>query len=162
MARSRISARVAKLSWAIEPDEMIGHSGADFIYPEDLDPTRDEMRLARRGRRSRNFEARYVHKDGRVVTLTWSGAWSEDGQQHSLIGREVTEQKLAEEKFRLAVEASPGGMVMIDAAGSIVLVNAETERMFGYARAELIGRSVDILVPADFRHKEYGVRAMTT
>ena len=87
------------------------------------------------------------------------GAWSEDGQQHSFIGREVTEQKLAEEKFRLAVEASPGGMVMIDAAGSIVLVNAETERMFGYARAELIGQSVDILVPADFRHHHTGHRS---
>ena len=134
------------------PDEMIGRSGADFIYPEDLEPTRDEMRLARRGRHTRNFEARYLHKEGRVVALTWSGAWSEGGQQHSFIGREVTEQKLAEEKFRLAVEASPGGMVMIDAAGSIVLVNAETERMFGYARAELIGQSVDILVPAGFRH----------
>ena len=138
---------------------MIGRSGADFIYPEDLDPTRDEMRLARRGRHTRNFEARYVHKKGRVVTLTWSGAWSEGGQQHSFIGREVTEQKLAEEKFRLAVEASPGGMVMVDAAGTIVLVNAETERMFGYARAELIGQSVDILVPADFRHHHAGHRA---
>jgi PAS domain S-box-containing protein len=141
------------------PDEMIGRSGADFIYPEDLDPTRDEMRLARGGRHTRNFEARYVHKKGRVVTLTWSGAWSEDGQQHSFIGREVTERKLVDEKFRLAVEASPGGMVMIDAAGSIVLVNAETERMFGYARAELIGQSVDILVPADFRHHHTGHRS---
>jgi len=37
------------------PDEMIGRNGADFIYPEDLDPTRKEMRLARRGRHMRNF-----------------------------------------------------------------------------------------------------------
>jgi len=64
------------------PDEMIGRSAADFIYPGDLNPTRDELRLARRGRNRRNFEARYVHKDGRVVVLTWSGAWSEREQQH--------------------------------------------------------------------------------
>jgi PAS domain S-box-containing protein len=69
------------------------------------------------------------------------------------------QQKLADEKYQLAVEASPGGMVMIDAAGSIVLVNAETERMFGYARAELIGQSVDVLVPADFRHHHAGHRS---
>ena len=37
---------------------------------------------------------------------------------------------------------------MIDAAGLIVLVNAETERLFGYSRAELIGKSVDMLVPS--------------
>jgi hypothetical protein len=52
------------------------------------------MRLARRCRHTRNFEARYVQKVGRVVILSWSGAWSEGGQQHSFIGREVTEQKL--------------------------------------------------------------------
>jgi hypothetical protein len=46
---------------------MIGRSGADFIYSEDLDPTRDEMGLTRRGRRTRNFEARFVHKEGRVL-----------------------------------------------------------------------------------------------
>lgn len=47
---------------------------------------------------------------------------------------DITERKLAEERFRLAVESSPSAMVMIDASGSIVLVNAETERLFGYDR----------------------------
>ena len=59
-----------------EPAEMIGHVGIDFIHPDDLDPTREEMRLARRGRNTRNFECRYIHKDGRAVTLTWAGVWS--------------------------------------------------------------------------------------
>jgi PAS domain S-box-containing protein len=49
---------------------------------------------------------------------------------------------------RLAVEACPNGMIMTDAGGEIVLVNAETERLFGYTRTELLGRSIDILVPA--------------
>jgi PAS domain S-box-containing protein len=61
------------------------------------------------------------------------------------------ETALAEEKFRLAVEACPSGMVMVDAAGRIVMVNAETLRLFGYERAELIGRSIEMLVPPRFR-----------
>jgi PAS domain S-box-containing protein len=64
---------------------------------------------------------------------------------------DITERRQAEERFRLAVEASPSGIVMVDGSGTIVLVNAETERMFGYPTGELIGESVDVLVPARFR-----------
>jgi PAS domain S-box-containing protein len=56
-------------------------------------------------------------------------------------------EKIAEEMFRQAVESCPSGMVMADSAGRIVLVNGEIERMFGYQRDELIGRSVDMIVP---------------
>jgi PAS domain S-box-containing protein len=61
---------------------------------------------------------------------------------------DITERKLSDERFRLVVEACPSGMIMTDADGKIVLINAEAERLFGYARQELFGRSIDILVPA--------------
>jgi PAS domain S-box-containing protein len=61
------------------------------------------------------------------------------------------ETALAEEKFRLAVDAFPNGMVMVDSGGRIVMVNAETLRLFGYERSELIGRSIEMLVPPRFR-----------
>jgi len=64
---------------------------------------------------------------------------------------DITERKLADERFRLVVEACPSGMIMTNADGTIVLVNAEAERLFGYARAELYGRSIDLLVPAVVR-----------
>lgn len=60
---------------------------------------------------------------------------------------DISERKAAEARFRIAVEASPSGVVMVDAEGVIVLANAETARMFGYAKSELIGQSVDELVP---------------
>src|SRR5437773_12517432 len=44
------------------PEEMAGRSAADFVYPADLDSTRSEMRMARRGRLMRNFDCRYSHK----------------------------------------------------------------------------------------------------
>jgi PAS domain S-box-containing protein len=56
-------------------------------------------------------------------------------------------EKIAEEMFRQAVESCPSGMVMADSTGRIVLVNGEIERMFGYQRDELIGQSVDMIVP---------------
>ena len=53
----------------------------------------------------------------------------------------------ATEAFQLAIEASPAGVLVTDAAGTIHLVNAELERQFGYAREELVGRNVDLLMP---------------
>jgi PAS domain S-box-containing protein len=64
---------------------------------------------------------------------------------------DITQQTLAEEKFRLAVESCPNGMVMVDSAGKIVLVNGEIERLFEYDREELIGQPIEILVPASLR-----------
>ena len=82
------------------PDEMIGHSAVEFIHPDDLDPTRREMRAARRGQQLRSFEARYRHKDGRTVILNWMGTWSEPVRRHFFIGRDVTEQRAAESELR--------------------------------------------------------------
>ncbi len=67
------------------------------------------------------------------------------------IGGLIAERGLAEEMFRLAVEACPSGMVMIDSDGKMVMVNAEIESQFGYAREELIGQPVDMLVPERLR-----------
>jgi PAS domain S-box-containing protein len=53
----------------------------------------------------------------------------------------------SEERFRRAVEFSPTAMVMVDAEGTIEMVNAQTERMFGYDRSNLLGRPVEMLVP---------------
>jgi PAS domain S-box-containing protein len=78
------------------PEEMIGQTGTRFIYPDDLERTRNEMRQARRGRQTQNFETRYVHKNGSIVSLAWSGVWSESEELHFFIGRDVTAAKLVE------------------------------------------------------------------
>jgi PAS domain S-box-containing protein len=63
----------------------------------------------------------------------------------------VAARSLADEMFRLAVEACPNGMLMYDAGGKILMVNSEIEKQFGYARDELIGQPVAILVPERYR-----------
>jgi PAS domain S-box-containing protein len=64
---------------------------------------------------------------------------------------DITERKRAEERFRLAVEASPYAIAMVDRHGKILLVNALTQKLFGYSREELIGQSAEMLVPERFR-----------
>lgn len=60
--------------------------------------------------------------------------------------------QLGEESFRRVVEWSPSAMVMINREGIMVLVNAQTERMFNYGRETLVGQPVEILIPERFRH----------
>ncbi len=64
---------------------------------------------------------------------------------------------LEKEKFRLIVELAPNAILMVNQKGEIVLVNSQTEKMFGYDREELIGQTVEILVPQRFqsKHSEY-------
>jgi PAS domain-containing protein len=65
--------------------------------------------------------------------------------------REITERRQAEQRFRLAVEMSPDAMIIVNSDGQIVLVNTQAERLFGYARAELLGQMVEMLIPERLR-----------
>lgn len=70
-------------------------------------------------------------------------------QERQRLRAEISERRRAEERFRRTVESSPNAMLMIDPRGSVVLVNEQAERLFGYRREELIGRSADeLLSPA--------------
>lgn len=71
---------------------------------------------------------------------------------------DITERKRLETMFRATVESAPTAMVMIDRTGYIVLVNAETEKIFGYTRQELLGQTMEILVPQESRERHPHLR----
>jgi PAS domain S-box-containing protein len=138
------------------PEEMIGHSAIDFIHADDLDRTREEMRAARRGQHSRNFDCRYVHKDGRIVTLSWMGTWSEPVKRHFFIGRDMTESRLAQETLRESEQLARGiidtaldAFVQIDVNGGILDWNSQAETIFGWPREQALGKSFIDLVMAE-------------
>jgi PAS domain S-box-containing protein len=71
---------------------------------------------------------------------------------------DISVRKRLERMFQRIVEAAPCSMVMVDLRGRIVLVNQQAEVMFGYERAELIGETLEILLPERFRASHLGHR----
>src|SRR5690349_10954722 len=71
---------------------------------------------------------------------------------------DISARRRAEARFRVAVESSPNGMLMIDQGGKILLINREIERLFGYTRDELLGQPIERLVPHEVRDRHPGLR----
>ena len=119
---------------------------------------------------TRVFECRYVHKDGHPVTLQWIGVWSEPERRHFYIGRDMTERKKAEEallgkraRWRAASStrrSMPSCRWTRPAPSSDGIRQAEA--MFGWSRAEAIGRplATTIVPPAHRARHVGGARAL--
>ena len=143
------------------PDEMIGRSGADFIHPDHLETSRDEMRALRRGERPKLADTRCFHKNGHEVWLSWLGSWSEPAHRFFFVGRDMTEARLAQESLRESerlarniVETSLDAFVQTDETSSILNWNSRAEQLFGWRRDEVLGKStIDLIVAESERER---------
>lgn len=163
--------RALRIFWGVAAQE---ESGAAFdwsrtVHPDDRDQLFQAMQAALHAQQPVRLTARYRNAAGeyRVLETDAHPRFSAKREFMGMIGvnTDITDRvraeqalRLSEERFRLAVEAAPSGMLMTDGSGRILLVNANAEALFGYGREELIGRHVEVLVPERFRYAHPGFR----
>ena len=144
-------------------EQELGDGWAKGVHRDDLERCLEIYRNSFDARQEFTMEYRLRRWDGEYGWVLNHGVprFEPAGIFLGYIGSciDVTERKHAEEKFRLAVEASPSAIVMTNQQGKIVLVNAQAESLFGYLRDELIDQPVEILVPERFRASHPAHRA---
>jgi PAS domain S-box-containing protein len=100
-------------------------------------------------------------KDGTEfpVEISLSPLETEEGAFVISIVRDPSQRRRTEASFRALLESAPDGIIVIDVQGRIVIVNGQIERIFQYPREELLGQSIELLVPERFRCPHVGHRS---
>jgi two-component system sensor kinase FixL len=143
-------------------EQEVGNGWTEGVHPADLEGCLKIYVEAFDVRKPFVMQYRLRRHDGKYRWITDHGVPRYDarGNFAGYVGScvDFTERRQANEKFRLAVEASPEAIIMVNDRGEMVLANAQTERVFGYKREELIGQSIEMLVPERHRGAHPGHR----
>jgi PAS domain S-box-containing protein len=143
-------------------EELVSLTLEGITHPDDWEETRSRFQaLARGDIDGYDIEKRYLRHDGTTITGRARAGLVRDaaGKPLMVVGEveDITQRERTEKLFQLVVESAPNAIVMVDAQGRIVLVNARTEKYFGYRRDELLGKPVEMLIPERLRdrHPDY-------
>ena len=101
-----------------------------------------------------------LRKDGTSfpVEISLSPIQTEEGMLVMSAIRDITHRKKAEEKFRGLLESAPDAIIIVDHSGKIVIVNSQAETLFGYAREQMVGSKIEMLMPERYRAAHPGRR----
>ena len=136
-------------------EQELGNGWTESLHPDDLAKSLKTYEEAFDARREFTMEFRLRRQNGDYAWILASGTprFVAGGAFAGYVGSatDITEVKQAHERLRSVVEGAPNAMLMVDTNGKITLVNARTEQLFRYTRAELIGSSVNLLLPKDWR-----------
>ncbi len=128
-----------------------------FVHPNDKEIVTQYFDKAEKDGTFHSFTHRIITNTGKTKTVQLLAEiiTNDQGKVIEMIGtcQDVTEQKMAEKKFRGLLESAPDAMVIVNAKGKIQLINKQAEKLFGYQSEELHNKSVEILIPSKFTTK---------
>ncbi len=139
------------LGWTQE--ELTSRPFVEFVHPEDVEATLTEVEKLAAGEPTLSFTNRYRCADGSYRTLLWTAFPEPESGQLFAIARDTTTLLQANERFSMVFNSSPAAMILVDQDGRINLVNIKAEDLFGYSRVEMIGQTIEMLIPASLRRR---------
>jgi PAS domain S-box-containing protein len=157
--------RQIELLFGYPREQLIGRS-VDLLVPEAFQAVHPDHRAAYVARPTTRAMGAGLELSGRrqdgsefPVDISLSAIETEHGLLVTAAVRDVTERHKVDAKFEGLLEAAPDAMVGVDRLGTIRFVNRQTELMFGYGREELVGQTIETLVPESFRGVHPGHRS---
>jgi diguanylate cyclase (GGDEF)-like protein/PAS domain S-box-containing protein len=145
------------LGWA--PDEIVGTLLPELAHADERATMQDHLARISCGIAPLSFVARCRTADGRYRDLLWTVHAPNGSGLLYASGRDVTVLRRERFRWELAVDAAPAPLLLCDGQGLILLVNRAAEDTFGYLRSELVGRSIETLVPERMRDHHRRLRA---
>jgi|GEM_PF-1553500 len=130
-----------------------GRGFAEFIHGDDRAVALQRLTGAMDAQTTDTFESRVIHSDGSYRWVSFNVTPIAKEQSVYVVGRDITELKQSQRLFEGVLQSAPDAMVIIDAAGRIVMVNRQTERIFGYEQGEMVGQPIEMLIPIRYREK---------
>jgi len=132
--------------------------GSDFSnYFTEPEKAREGYRLVFSKGKVIDYPLTIRHTMGHTMDVLYNASVYKDERGNVLgvfaAARDITDRKLTEESFQKILEATPDAIVMIDQDGKIIYINAQTAKLFGYEKEELIGQQVEILIPEPYRSR---------
>jgi PAS domain S-box-containing protein len=150
------------------PDELLGKPMHELVHHHRSNGTpypREEClvhQTYRTGQGQRVEDEWYWRSDGSAFPVAFSShPIIEHGTMPGavVVFTDVSERKRTEKRFQALLESAPDAHVIVNENGRIMLINSQTEKLFGYTRDELVGQPIEILVPERFRGKHVSHRA---
>ena len=127
----------------------------DMVHPEDREQVRQHTARVMRNEAVPPIEHRIQHKSGTIrwVRDTIVRHCDENGAlvRYDGLVEDISPRRRAEERLRSVLESAPDAMILVNKEGRILFANAQTERVFGFKREELLQQPVEILLPERFR-----------
>jgi PAS domain S-box-containing protein len=145
-------------------DDTTANGWVEALHDEDRQRFNDLWEEAKHQQQPYEAEVRIFQRDHQYHCYSIRGVPIRDAEGRCVrrwihSGTNISGRKLADERFRLVVEALPSSMIVANSEGHITLVNTQTENLFGYARSELLGQPVEMLVPQRFRLNHFSYRS---